>query len=598
MVKVSVVIPTYNNSKERLNRLLESLNNQTLSPALFEVIFIDDGSNDLQSYKRLKDLTKQKENYIVRRIKPSGWASRPRNIGTKIANGEYIFFSDDDDTLFPQALERMYNFAHEHDLDVVNPKIIRTKGWSWGWDHFKENVVGAEVHGIQSMGPMTVPKLYRRDFLINNDLFFSEKEKAWWEDVMFSCLVFSKNPKIGILADYPVYHWREQNRSASFGHDLEHKWNQLNNVASYFYENLSEIDRDTMIEHWYLTRVLGAIRNSFHKKEKATQNFEFLKAKEWKKKYVNNNVTSKLDSYNKILDYLLELNDKEKVILLSSNKEENTARSYLDNIYFEQDKITVECTTQLKNENEDIQYKGNPKQPKLNLPKEILKALPKNLNKVDEIEIKQAEYKPIIKGRISRATWEINDVTKSRFYYEKTLSGFKVYANLIFNISLEKFIVDNEDKYQPYDIATRLSYLDNFSQRALACEDKFKKAAIINGNTYVVYKNKSELLSIDLNSTILNFFSVAKINTEKAEDDKNKIIFPIENVHVFNDSEINILASIYNNNNNSECFVETDGKIVTKNNNAYLEINHNNLTGDCTIHLAIGQQSHEFTISI
>ncbi len=40
---VSVVIPTYNRI-DSLQRLLESLNHQTLSPDQYEVIVVDDGS--------------------------------------------------------------------------------------------------------------------------------------------------------------------------------------------------------------------------------------------------------------------------------------------------------------------------------------------------------------------------------------------------------------------------------------------------------------------------------------------------------------------------------------------------------------------------
>ncbi|WP_312632418.1 glycosyltransferase, partial [Mammaliicoccus sciuri] len=84
------------------------------------------------AYKRLKEKAKSHENYFVHRISPSGWSSRPRNKGIDLANSKYIFFSDDDDSIFPQALERMYEFAEANNLDVVNPKVVRTKGWSWG----------------------------------------------------------------------------------------------------------------------------------------------------------------------------------------------------------------------------------------------------------------------------------------------------------------------------------------------------------------------------------------------------------------------------------------------------------------------------------
>ena len=130
MIKVSVIVPTFNSTKENLYRIVESFDNQTMDKKEYEIIFIDDGSSDLQSFKRLKDIAEERTNFIVKSIKPSGWASKPRNMGTEIAKGEYIFYSDDDDSIFPQALEKMYNFAKEHDFDVVNPKVISLKGWS------------------------------------------------------------------------------------------------------------------------------------------------------------------------------------------------------------------------------------------------------------------------------------------------------------------------------------------------------------------------------------------------------------------------------------------------------------------------------------
>ena len=44
-VKISVVVATFNR-RESLRQLLESLANQTLSPTLFEVVIVSDGSTD------------------------------------------------------------------------------------------------------------------------------------------------------------------------------------------------------------------------------------------------------------------------------------------------------------------------------------------------------------------------------------------------------------------------------------------------------------------------------------------------------------------------------------------------------------------------
>lgn len=598
MVKISVIVPTYNSNEDNLNRIMESFNKQTMAQKDYEVIFVDDGSDDFQSYRRLKEAISGHNNYFAYRVSPSGWASRPRNKGTKMARGEYVFFSDDDDTIFPQALERMYTFAKTNDLDVVNPKVVRTKGWSWGWEEFKENIVGAESKGIQSMGPMTVPKLYKKSFIEENNLYFSEGDRVWWEDVMFSCLVYTKKPKIGILADYPIYHWREQNRSAGFGKDLDYKWSQLNNLAEFFSSVLNEEDRETMITHWYKSRILGAVGNNFHKKKETTQEIEFKNARMWKEKYVNENVINSLDTNRKILDNILAMNKMDLAVSLSEEKAGITARSYLTEIYFEEDAVVIASNAELSNDNEDkVRIKGRPDNPKINLPADVKKSLPSDLHTYGDADSHDNMYLPALKGRFTRTTWDIKDVIESSFNHNKSLLGFSVTGKLKFKLKLDSYIQDDEDKYQPWDIATRFSYLDNFSQRAIACKENFKKAAIINGNTYVVYKNNSELLSIDLNSTIMNFLSVAKLSVEEASAANKKIIVPIVNTYVHGESAVSYLGSLYNE--STEEFIETNVRIITSDAGAFLEVdNPHDLQGECTIDVSLGMKSHRFNIKL
>ncbi|MDU9418038.1 glycosyltransferase family 2 protein [Staphylococcus lloydii] len=600
MKKISIVIPSFNNEEKVLQRLFDSLNEQTMDKNDFDVIFIDDGSSDFAAYKRLKEKAKSHENYFVHRISPSGWSSRPRNKGIDLANSKYIFFSDDDDSIFPQALERMYEFAEANNLDVVNPKVVRTKGWSWGWEEYKENKIDAQKDGVNSMGPMTVPKLYKKDFLITNDLYFSEGEKVWWEDVMYSCLVYSKNPKIGVYTDYPIYHWREQNRSAGFGKDLKHKWLQLNNLAKFFNKHLNNEDKITMITHWYNSRVLGAIRKNFHTKNEETKKIEFNSAREWKDKYVNKKVIDGLDTRSKILDKILELNSQHLAEEYSKIKSDITARSYIKNIEFDKDEIlfTSEAAITYAEES-DVMIKGTPKKPELNLPTELAKALPKELTKYNEIDSADNMYLPALKGRFTRTTWDVKNVKNSEFIYDKPFMAkhYNVKGLLTFGLKLDDYLQDSIDYQQPYDLATRFSYLDYFSQRAIACTEDFKKTAIINGNTYLIYKNASELLSIDLNSTVKNFFDFAKLNTETAETRGYYINIPIKTDHVHGIYDKDLLASIYNK--NSENFVETSARLRTSNDKAILEVyNPYNLKGDVTIDIAHGTKAKRIKLNI
>lgn len=600
MKKISVVIPSFNNEEKVLNRLISSLEEQTMSKNDFDVIFVDDGSSDFQAYKRLKEQTDKHENYYVHRIAPSGWSSRPRNKGIDLADSKYIFFCDDDDSIFPQALERVYNFAEENNLDVVNPKVIRTKGWSWGWEEYKENKINAQKDGVQSMGPMTVPKLYRKEFLVNNNLYFSEGEKVWWEDVMYSCLVYSKNPKIGIYTDYPIYHWREQNRSAGFGKDLEHKWKQLNNLAQFFNKHLKNEDKITMITHWYNSRVLGVIRKNFHAKDEKTKQTEFSFAREWREKYVNEKVIKGLDTRSKILDKILELNSQHLAEEYSKIKSDITARSYIKNIKFNNDEIlfTSEAAITYAEES-NVKIKGNPKKPELSLSTELEKALPKKLTKYDKVDSEDNMYLPALKGRFTRTTWDVKTVKNSEFIYDESKKDkdYSVKGRLTFRLKLDDYLQDDVDYQQPYDLATRFSYLDYFSQRAIACTDDFKKTAIINGNTYLIYKNASELLSIDLNSTVKNFFDFAKLNTETAETMGYYINIPIKTDHVHGIYDKDLLASIYNK--NSENFVETSARLRTSNDKAILEVyNPYNLKGEVTIDVAHGTKAKRIKLNI
>lgn len=91
-VKISVVIPTYNRS-ELLRNTLVALHHQTLDPALFEVVVVDDGGSDdseavVRSFAdslNVKYFWQEDEGFR---------AGKARNIGTAIASGDYVVYID------------------------------------------------------------------------------------------------------------------------------------------------------------------------------------------------------------------------------------------------------------------------------------------------------------------------------------------------------------------------------------------------------------------------------------------------------------------------------------------------------------------------
>src|SRR5436305_5803487 len=88
-LEVSVVIPTHDRP-EGLARLLAGLHRQTVAPARFEVIVVDDGSSEPAVVDSGELWVR-----VLRHEQPRGPAAA-RNSGWRAASGDIVAFIDDD----------------------------------------------------------------------------------------------------------------------------------------------------------------------------------------------------------------------------------------------------------------------------------------------------------------------------------------------------------------------------------------------------------------------------------------------------------------------------------------------------------------------
>lgn len=98
MTKISVIIPLYNKAPY-VERAIKSILNQTFDN--FEIIVVDDGSSD-DSVSIVKTIDSPK---IKLYQKENGGPSTARNMGVRVASGDWIMLLDADDMLMPYALE-------------------------------------------------------------------------------------------------------------------------------------------------------------------------------------------------------------------------------------------------------------------------------------------------------------------------------------------------------------------------------------------------------------------------------------------------------------------------------------------------------------
>lgn len=115
MIKISVVVPVYNeagNVKELHEEIVDVCKKNKYK---YEIIFIDDGSND-ETVKICKELKPLK---LIEFRKNFGQTAA-MDAGIKAANNDYIITMDGDRQNDPNDIPAMLNYLIDNDLDVVS----------------------------------------------------------------------------------------------------------------------------------------------------------------------------------------------------------------------------------------------------------------------------------------------------------------------------------------------------------------------------------------------------------------------------------------------------------------------------------------------
>ncbi len=120
---LSIVIPT-RNRRYRLEQLLEALMNQSASPDLWEIIIVNNNSND-DTQLFLNTISSSINNLTVFYENRIG-SNFARNRGAKAAKGKLIAFIDDDIIPHPQWIERiMHRYERLNiETDCLGGKVL------------------------------------------------------------------------------------------------------------------------------------------------------------------------------------------------------------------------------------------------------------------------------------------------------------------------------------------------------------------------------------------------------------------------------------------------------------------------------------------
>ncbi len=249
--KISVIIPVFN-AASCLEECVASLLAQT--EKRFELILVDDGSTDGsgQLCDRLSGLDER-----VRTLhKENGGAASARNMGLDNAKGDFIAFSDADDTVMPDFLEKLYNAATENGADIAMCDYIKhtktssfiysspIRGGVYGKDDIKKELYPCLVMFDDLEFPPTISNwvcLFRRSLIESIGLRYPAVRLC--EDSYFGSVALYNAKGYVYLKGEALYDYRYTEGSLSHGVNPK-RWESfilLNEMYEDYFKDKEEV---------------------------------------------------------------------------------------------------------------------------------------------------------------------------------------------------------------------------------------------------------------------------------------------------------------------------------------------------------------------
>lgn len=211
MPKVSIIVPIYG-AEKYLEQCLDSLINQSLGD--IEIVCVDDGGKD--KCPEIIDAYAKRHGFIKAIHKQNAGYGAACNTGLDNASGEYIAVVEPDDFVDSEMYAHLYDLAKVHKLDIAKSNLNKYEEETGEITKFKWLDAYEEPKGVftiedypwfLAVHPSTVTAIYRRQFLIDNGIRWTEAPGAGWTDNPFQVQTMCRAKSIA-YTDKAFYNWR------------------------------------------------------------------------------------------------------------------------------------------------------------------------------------------------------------------------------------------------------------------------------------------------------------------------------------------------------------------------------------------------------
>ena len=310
---ISIIVPIYNVNKY-LEQCLNSLIYQTLKN--IEIICVNDGSND-NSLEIITQFASDKRIIILNKTN-TGYGDS-MNQGLEFTSGQYIGIIEPDDFVNNFMFEYLFNFTNNNEIDIVRSNYF----FYWKENEMKPNhfeIINSLYNKV--FNPISNPKvffitpsiwaaIYKKDFLIKNNIKFLTTPGASYQDISFFFKTMYKSKKV-FFSDKRLLYYRLSNPNSSIKNNTLKKalfvHKEIDEIERYIQRNLTSFKK---IEKYFNTvKLINYLWNLYRidKKEEYIKYFhkgifKILKSDNYFHKQFN-------DFDNEFLLYLKEFGEK------------------------------------------------------------------------------------------------------------------------------------------------------------------------------------------------------------------------------------------------------------------------------------------------
>lgn len=265
-LKLSVIVPIYNNGKFLLYKCFNSLKRSTIFENM-EIILVDDGSTDEETITTINELTDKYSNVVSYFFKDggSGSASRPRNKGVTLATTDYITYLDPDNEAINDGYTKLYDKVVNGDYDFAFGNIIKLSETENLLSYFfrdkeienprKELInMNFKTNSIQAC---VIKKRLIVDNKIENPVGAAGQDSLFFQELML-------NAKKAYYLHLPIHIYYAA-RSGSVVNSINHKFfdkflimekYQVKKLKEYnVFDEYYERRYHQFLENWYMTKL-------------------------------------------------------------------------------------------------------------------------------------------------------------------------------------------------------------------------------------------------------------------------------------------------------------------------------------------------------